>query len=164
MNHPERITAYIDGANLYHGIKALGWKLDYGRFRTWLSEKYGVASAWIFIGLIPKNEPLYRYLQECGFHLAFKEVIYDGIGKPKGNCDADLILEIMKDVHDDAFDRCLIVSSDGDYSSLVRFLIRSDRLEGIISPANKDKCSVLLKRTAARIVYLNDQRSNLEKR
>lgn len=164
MNQSKRIVAYIDGANLYRGVKALGWELDYGRFRKWLSEKYHVESAWIFIGLIPKNELLYRHLQQCGFRLAFKEVIYDGVGKPKGNCDADLVLEVMKNFYDDMFDRCLIVSSDGDYSSLIKFLVETDRLEGLISPAKNSKCSLLLKRTGARIFYLNDQRSILEKR
>jgi|SRR3989338_3105762 len=59
--------AYIDGANLYRGINSFGWKLDYARFRVWLSEKYGVNRAYIFIGLIPKYKDLYVYLQETGF-------------------------------------------------------------------------------------------------
>ena len=32
--------AFIDGANLHKGVNGLGWKLDYERFRVWLSEKY----------------------------------------------------------------------------------------------------------------------------
>ena len=84
--------AYIDGANLHKGVKSSDWRLDYKRFRIWLSEKYGVKNAYIFIGLIPKYKDLYAYLQECGFILIFKEVIYDGDGKAKGNCDADLVL------------------------------------------------------------------------
>ncbi|MBU4369957.1 hypothetical protein KKG58_04350 [Patescibacteria group bacterium] len=91
MKKQENNYAYIDGANLHKGIKELGWKLDYKRFRIWLSEKYGVVRAYIFIGLISKYKDLYTYLQESGFTLIFKEVVYDGSGKPKGNCDADLV-------------------------------------------------------------------------
>ena len=40
--------AYIDGANLHKGVHSLGWKLDYKRFRVWLSEKYGVRVAYLF--------------------------------------------------------------------------------------------------------------------
>lgn len=64
--------AYIDGANLHNGVADFGWKLDYARFRVWLSEKYSVKSAYIFLGLIPKYKELYTYLQKCGFTLIFK--------------------------------------------------------------------------------------------
>jgi len=75
--------AYIDGANLYEALKELGWKLDYFRFRIWLSEKYGIKRAYIFIGLIAKYKELYKYLQKSGYTLIFKEVIYDGSWQAK---------------------------------------------------------------------------------
>ncbi len=153
--------AFIDGANLHRGIKSLDWKLDYKRFRIWLKEKYAVDKAYVFIGLIPKNKDLYTYLQECGFTLIFKEVVYDVDGKAKGNCDADLVLKVTQDVYENLFNKALIVSSDGDYSGLVKFLISKNKLEGILSPSTEKKCSILLKRTDARISYINDQRSIL---
>jgi uncharacterized LabA/DUF88 family protein len=157
--------AYIDGANLHKGTEELGWKMDYKRFRTWLYEKYGVKTAYIFIGLIPKNKGLYERLQEYGFTLKFKEVVYDGeTGKPKGNCDADLVLNATKDVYEGHFDKAIIVASDGDYASLVEFLKEKGTLGSILSPNNPKKCSILLKRTGAPISYLNDQRSLLEAR
>jgi len=96
--------AYIDGANLHEAVKDLGWILDYKRFRIWLTEKYSIKKAYIFIGMIPKNKSLYTYLQECGFTLIYKEVIYDGVGKPKGNCDADLVLQATGDYYENNFD------------------------------------------------------------
>ncbi len=156
--------AYIDGANLHKAVKSLGWALDYQRFRIWLSEKYAVKKAYIFIGLIPKNKNLYAYLQESDFDLIFKEVVYDGKGKPKGNCDADLVLRATRDCYENKFDQALIVSSDGDYASLAEFLHEQDKLLGILSPAPKEKCSILLKRINAKIFYINDKRSILEVR
>jgi len=153
--------AYIDGANLHKGNKELGWELDYKRFRVWLSEKYGVARAYIFIGLISKYKDLYTYLQESGFTLIFKEVIYDGSGKPKGNCDADLVLSATRDAYENNCEKSIIVASDGDYASLVKFLLEKKRLEVILSPNTEKKCSILLKRTGAPIAYLNDQISIL---
>jgi len=154
--------AYIDGANLHQGIKGLGWKLDYKKFRIWLREKYGISVAYLFIGLIPKNKDLYTRLQECGFTLIFKEVVYDGHGKPKGNCDADLVLQVTRDVYENKFGQALIVSSDGDYSKLVKFLQTSKKLIAVLSPSNQKKCSILLKRTGVKITYINDQYSNLQ--
>lgn len=151
-------VAYIDGANLHKGISGLGWKLDYGRFRIWLSEKYKVSQAYLFLGLVPKYKNLYTQLQEQGFTLIFKEVTYDGNGKVKGNCDADIVVRAMRDAYENTFDMAVLVSSDGDYASLVSFLIEKDKLGIILSPAVAEKCSILLKRTGAKIAYLNDQK------
>src|SRR3989344_2174700 len=158
----ENNFAYIDGANLHRGIADFGWKLDYARFRVWLSEKYSVKHAYIFIGLIPRYTDLYKYLQECGFTLVFKEVIYDNDGKAKGNCDADLVLQVVVDSYEKKFDKAVIVSSDGDYASLIKFLLENKKLHTILSPSSPKKCSILLKRTGASISYVNDKRHILE--
>ena len=162
MHKQDNNFEYIDGANLNSALKELGWSLDYKRLRVWLSEKYGVKRAYIFIGLIPKYKNLYTYLQESGYTIVFKEVIYDGSGKPKGNCDADLVLQTTKDAYENNFEKAIIIASDGDYATLVKFLIEKDKLLVILSPSIEKKCSVLLKRTSAKIVYINDKRGILE--
>jgi len=161
MKNQANNSAYIDGANLHKGIASSGWRLDYKRFRVWLSEKYTIRAAYLFIGLIPKYKELYKSLQEFGFTLVFKEVIYDGDGKPKGNCDADLVLQAARDTYENKMDKALIVASDGDYAGLVKFLQEKQKLLGILSPREKEKCSILLKRTGAKIAYIGDQRSHL---
>lgn len=160
----EKNFAYIDGANLHKGVKNLGWKLDYARFRVWLKEKYDVAQANLFIGLIPEYKDLYVRLQEAGFVLIFREVTYDADGKVKGNCDADLVLHAMQGAYENSFDKAVLVSSDGDYAGLVKFLIERGKFETILSAEPVSKCSVLLKRTGAKIAYLNDQKSILKNR
>ena len=162
MKIKQKNFAYIDAANLDKGTKALGWQLDYKRFRIWLEEKYGVAQAYLFIGLVPKYKDLYAHLQEAGFTLIFKETTYDGDGKPKGNCDADLVLKAVQDAYENNFDKAIIVSSDGDYASLIKFLMDKKKIRTILSPSNKDKLSILIKRTGVSIAYIDNQRSILE--
>lgn len=162
MISKENNFAYIDGANLYKGVEISRWRLDYRRFRVWLSEKYGVKRAYIFLGLIPKYKELYKYLQETGFVLVFKEVVYNEQGEPKGNCDADLVLQAVRDAYENKFDKAILVSSDGDYAGLVKFLIERQKFAIILSTHPKDKCSILLKRTGAKISYIKEQRSRLE--
>lgn len=162
MKNKSNNFAYIDGANLHNGIGSLGWNMDYKKFRVWLSEKYGVKSAYMFLGLIPKYKELYKYLQESGFTLVFKEVVYGGDGKPKGNCDADLVLQTVVDAYEDKFDKAVIVSSDGDYAGMIKFLNEKEKLLVVISPSNEKKCSILLKRTGVKISYINNQKLNLE--
>jgi len=162
MKNKSNNFAYIDGANLHKGVESSGWSLDYRRLRIWLSEKYGAKKTYIFLGLIPRYKELYKYLQEAGFVLVFKEIIYNDQGEPKGNCDADLVLQVVCDAYEGRFDKAVIVSSDGDYASLIKFLQNRQKLSAILSTHPKDKCSILLKRTGAKISYINDQRSNLE--
>jgi len=162
-NRKQNNIAYIDGANLHKGMGDLGWSLNYKRFRVWLTEKYNIKEAYIFIGLIPKYKDLYSYLQECGYILIFKEVTYDIEGKAKGNCDADLVLKIMQDFYENKFDQASIITSDGDYASLIKMLFEKEKLRVILSPSIEKKCSILLKRIGAPITYINSVRNILEK-
>ena len=162
MINKENNFAYIDAANLHKGVQNLHWQLDYHRFRVWLKEKYGVTQAYLFIGLVPKYKDLYTHLQEVGYTLVFKDVTYDGSGKVKGNCDAELVLRATRDAFESAHHKAVIVSSDGDYAGLVNFLQERGKLLTIISPAVAEKCSILLKRTGAKIAYVSAQKEILD--
>ena len=153
--------AYIDGANLHKSIGALGWKLDYRAFRRWLEQKYKVDAVYLFIGLVPQNKDLYMRLQEYGYILVYKEITYDGDGKVKGNCDADIVVKVMRDAYENSFDAAVLVSSDGDYASLVSFLIEKRKIKIVLSPYETKKCSILLKRTGVSIGYISEHRSIL---
>ncbi len=160
MKNTKNNYAYIDGANLYKGIGELGWDLDYARFRVWLKDKYDVSKAYLFIGLIPKNKSLYTYLQESGFTLIFKETTYDADGKAKGNCDAELVLNAMRDFYEAKFDKAVLVTGDGDFACLATFLLENSKLGVIIAPDSK-KCSYFLRRIQTPIVYLKGLRHKL---
>ena len=158
----ENNYAYIDGANLHRGVASLGWKLDYKRFKVWLLEKYGVKTAYLFLGLIPKYKELYKYLQECGFVLIYKQVTYNETGTIKGNCDAILVLDVVSDFYEKKYDKAVIVSCDGDYAELVEFLKKKGALLSVVSPSNK--CSYLLRQQNIPLLYLDTQRKKLEKK
>jgi len=152
--------AFIDSQNLNLGIQKLGWKLDYRRFRVYLEEKYGVKKAYVFIGFVALNQSLYDHLQEAGFILKFKPTIPDENGKIKGNIDADLVLRVMLELND--FDKAVIVSSDGDFYSLVQYLYENNKLKVVLSPS-EEYCSSLLKQTAKeKIWFMDNLRDKLE--
>src|SRR3989338_6262777 len=136
----ENNFAYIDGANLHKGVADLGWKIDYKRLRLWLNNKYQVKRAYLFLGLIPRYKDLYTYLQEVGFTLVFKETTYDGDGKAKGNCDAELVLRATCDAYESKFHQTLLVTGDGDFACLALFLLEKKKLKALMAPNNK-KCS-----------------------
>ena len=39
--------AFIDAQNVHLGIKSLGWKIDWKKFRVYLKDKYKVANAYL---------------------------------------------------------------------------------------------------------------------
>jgi len=152
--------AFIDSQNLNLGINKLNWKLDFKKFRIYLKEKYKISQAFLFIGFIPENQDLYSSLQKNGYILIFKPVLFDSDQKPKGNVDADLVLQTM--IEFDNFDQAIIVSSDGDFYCLVKYLYEKGKLFKVISPDVKN-CSKLLKKTAKeKIVFMDNLRKKLE--
>lgn len=160
MRKKENNYAFIDSQNLNLGIQKLGWKLDYRRFRIYLAENYGVTKAYMFIGFVALNQSLYDNLQEAGFILKFKPTIPDADGKIKGNIDADLVLQAALDALE--YDAAVIVSSDGDFYSLVQHLYGIKKLKVVLSP-DIEMASSLLKQTAReRMNFMNNLRGLLE--
>lgn len=152
--------AFIDSQNLNLGIKSLGWKLDFFKFRKYLKEKYSVITAYIFIGYVPQNQDLYSGLQKAGYVLVLKPTIPDKEGRIKGNVDADLVLQTMLDY--EKYDQAIIVSSDGDFYSLVKYLYGAHKLKFVMSPYT-NTCSDLLKKSAKeKIVFMNNLKQKLE--
>ena len=133
-----KIYAFIDGNNLYLGAKSQGINLHYGDFRLYLRNRLGVDKAFLFIGYNPDNTPLYKKLQSYGYILIFKPTIsYMENGKRtmKGNVDAELVLHSAAIEYKD-YDKAIIVTSDGDFTCLVQYLIENDKLARIIAPTN----------------------------
>lgn len=152
--------AFIDSQNLNLGIKSLGWKLDFVKFRRYLKEKYSVTIAYLFIGYVPQNQDLYSFLQKNGYVLVLKPTIPDDAGNIKGNVDADLVLRAMIDFQ--KYDKAIIVTSDGDFYSLVKYLRDNEKLKFVMSPYVKT-CSSLLKKSAKEsIIFMDNLRKKLE--
>jgi uncharacterized LabA/DUF88 family protein len=146
--------AFIDSQNLVMSFKDMGWMLDYQRFRVYLSEKYHVTKAYLFIGFIGKNSNLYRSLQEKGYVLIFKPTLKYKDGTVKGNCDAELVLQAMIDYK--VYHQAVIITGDGDFHCLVQYLIENNKLQKLLIP-NQKKYSALLKRfPSGSLSFLSD--------
>ena len=159
MQNNRNNFAFIDWANLHKGLEELGWSLDYSRFRVWLSEKYGITKAYLFLGFLSSKKDLYLRLNEAGFTLIYKEITYGDGGRLKGNCDADLVLGAVIDYYELCFDKAVLISSDGDFAGLVGFLKKKDAFLSLISP--HEKCSLLLRKLNIPVLYLDTQRNAL---
>lgn len=167
------VYAFIDSQNLNVGTQKFGWKMNWARFRTWLSEEYGVTKAFMFIGYLPENEALYEQMHDAGFMVVLKQT-YDmtkvreeakepveGIKEEKrpikGNIDADLVLWAMKELSN--YDKAIIVSGDGDFFSLVEYLESKKRLMHILTPSGH--YSQLYNRYESYVVRLDNYKRTL---
>ena len=160
MEYPKNNYAYIDGANLHKGVNELGWRLDYIRLRIWLTEKYNIFRAYIFLGFIVDNQDLYNYLHRAGFILIFRQITYETNGKPKGNCDSELVLKVVVYFYEKKFKKAVVISGDGDFACLALFLLNKKVLKTIIAPSNRN-CSFLIRRIQGPLVFLNEFKDRL---
>ncbi len=169
----EKIFVFIDSQNLnlgtskdiYNKKRELiykGWKLDYRKFYKYLSDKFRVKKVFLFIGYIKENEKLYRYLKNCGYELVYKPTTKDGFGKPKGNVDAELVL-YSSALEFDNYDKAVIVSGDGDFYCLLKFLKEKKKLLKLIIP-NRVSASTLLSEFEEYKVFIQREKDKLEKR
>jgi uncharacterized LabA/DUF88 family protein len=150
----ERVFAFIDSQNLNLGTSKdlynryrkkiySGWKLDFKKFRRYLSDKFRVSKAFIFIGYIENNQKLYKKLESYGYELVFKPTTIDVEGKPKGNVDAELVLHSAA-IQFSNYDKAVVVSGDGNFHCLYEYLIDKNKLLKILIPNRISSSSLLI--------------------
>jgi len=152
--------AFIDAQNLYRAVRDAGWEIDYRKLRLWLKNKFSVDKAIMFFGYVKKNESLYTYLRSCGFELYFRDVEEDG-GYMKGNVDIDITIAVLDALGE--YKKAYLITSDGDFYTLVKRLAEKDKLGGVISPHEKT-CSRFLKLASrGKISYIEKSKHKLIK-
>jgi uncharacterized LabA/DUF88 family protein len=134
-----RNYVFIDGNNLYLGAKSQNINLDYKKLRLYLTNKFNADKVFIFIGYDPNNTTLYSYLQKVGYILVHKPtIIYTENGKRqmKGNVDAELVLYSAA-IEFKNYHKAIVITSDGDFACLIKFLLDNQKLEKVITPTKK---------------------------
>jgi uncharacterized LabA/DUF88 family protein len=130
--------AFIDGQNLTKGTleARVPWKVDLKKFRTFLSEKYGVKQAFYFIGVYdPKYDNMYKFMEMSGYKVVFRDHSKSAVGKKKGNVDTDIVFSVMDAVYRRKINgKIVLVSGDGDYKKMVDRLVKDRKLRTIMFP------------------------------
>ena len=158
MSGSRQAYAFIDGQNLHLSIRNQGWTLDYRAFRQYLADKFRVSKAFYFIGFLATNADLYECLQREGYILVFKPTLMVR-GVLKGNVDAELVLHAM--VEYENYEQAVIVSGDGDFHCLVKYLKTKGKLGKLVVP-DDTRYSSLYRNYRSDIMGLNKLRGKLE--
>lgn len=161
-SNKETVFAFIDAQNIAKGIETAGWKINWSTFRKWLVKHYNVSEAHMYIGYMVDNRDLYLQLNNNGFIINLKEIlpapnsISSASSEVKGNVDVDLTIGVWQEFNN--YDKAIIVSGDGDFSSLIQHLRDQNKLSAIIVP---QLYSSLFKQFDEYIVELSNYKEEL---
>jgi len=146
MQENQKNIAFVDGQNLHLGTTKhpdLPWRIDLARFRVYLTEKYSIDTAYYYLGYpSAQNNDLYEELQSAGFVIRFRDHVPNSLSAKKGNVDTDIVFDIMLAIYKNEIKNVLLVSGDGDYAKMVRFLVKEKKLLKLLFP-NQKRASAL---------------------
>jgi uncharacterized LabA/DUF88 family protein len=103
-------------------------------------------------------------LQKAGFILVYKPVIeriVEGRRVTKGNVDAELVLHAAA-IEYGNYDKAVIVTNDGDFLCLVKYLTENGKLKIMLAP--NAKYSTLFRPYNEAILTMDKLRGSLEKK
>ena len=122
----EKTALFIDGANLYHTAKSLGFDIDYKRLLREFQSRGYLMRAFYYTAVTEDQEfssirPLIDWLDYNGYTVvtkATKEFVdQTGRRKVKGNMDIELAVDAMELAKH--IDHMVLFSGNGDFSALV---------------------------------------------
>ena len=140
-----RNAAYVDGQNLNLSTGSDEWDVDWGELVRHLRERYGVGTVYYFPGYRKKvQEKMYEKMEQAGFTLVFKEYDETQTSVKKGDVDAFMMFTILTDLFErgDSFEKIVLISGDGDFYVLVKFLLERGRFEKMLLPTRKSASSL----------------------
>ncbi len=80
--------------------------------------------------------------------------------KVKGNCDGEMILQAMIDFNN--YDKALLITGDGDFYCLIRYLKENGKLLIILAPSRKNCSSIVRKVAMDKLRFVCDLRGKIE--
>ena len=141
----QRVVVYIDGFNLYYGLKSKGWKryywLDLDAFATQLLQTgYSLEIVHYFTAKVVEDaydpaKPMRQgaYLDALttlpnvrvhyGYFLPKQQRCHScgtaAMTYEEKMTDVNIAVKLIEDAHDDAFDTAILISGDGDLAGPV---------------------------------------------
>ena len=171
--HPqERIGLFIDGANLYATVRALGFDIDYKRLLETFQAEGRLIRALYYTALIEDQEyspirPLVDWLDYNGYTMVTKPTkeFTDSSGrrKLKGNMDIELAVDVME--MSEKLDHVVLFSGDGDFRRLVEAVQRKGVRVTVVSTVRSQPPMVAdeLRRQADCFIDLYDLMPDIER-
>jgi uncharacterized LabA/DUF88 family protein len=131
---------FIDGVNLHHTAKALGFEIDYGKLLAEFQSRATVLWAFFYAVIVERQEyssiqPLLGWLAYNGFTVVSKPVkeLVDPTGrrKTKGSMGIEIAVDAMRlAAH---LDHMVLFSGNGDFHPLIKSVQRKGVRVSVVS-------------------------------
>ncbi|MFX1284849.1 MAG: NYN domain-containing protein [Promethearchaeota archaeon] len=135
-----RIALFIDGGNLYHAAKLLGFKVDFLRLKTYfVSKEMNLFQAFYYSAYDPSEGFIMKildWLRYNGFTVVTKEVKKITHSYIKGNMDVELVVDMLLNL--DRYDIAVLFSGDGDFTRCVSELQKNSKHIWVVSTEKSD--------------------------
>ena len=159
----EKLRSYIfiDASNIHYYLKDEGWRINWDKFQAHYKNIFQDPCFYYYEGIISKgcyfdNHPghgiqdfidakkrkqrYFKYLRQYNYRVRHKPVarIYDnttGRFKHKCNFDVELTIDAIDNLNN--FDVFILVSGDGDFEKLVKYLKSKKKRTIVIAPKNR---------------------------
>jgi uncharacterized LabA/DUF88 family protein len=164
--HPEeKVSIFIDGANLYAAARGIQVDLDYKRLLVELRRRARLIRAYYYTAIVEDQEvspirPLIDWLDYNGYSVVTKPAreYTDAMGRRrfKGNMDIEIAVDMMQAAA--YVDHAILFSGDGDFVSLVEALQRKGVRVSVVSTVKSQPPMIAddLRRAADHYVELSE--------
>lgn len=179
-----RSYIFIDASNIHYYLKDEGWKVDWIKFKDHYKSVFQDPCFYYYEGIVSKgvyfdNNPhdniqdfiaakkskqnFFKFLKKHDYKVRHKPVsrVYDntsGQFKHKCNFDVELTIDAIDNI--DNYDVFSLISGDGDFEKLVKYLKSKFKKTIIIAP--KDRLSINLKKAANITININTIKDSIK--
>lgn len=130
----KKVGIFGDNANLYHAYQKYGWRVDFEKFKEFISQYCDLEFINYYLVIPAKNDIVYhgtqRFLKKIEPFVTIKkkELKYTPVGGQvvkKGNMDVEIVLDVVRTV--DNLDVIIIVSGDSDFLELKNYVVYENK-------------------------------------
>ncbi len=174
----ERVIAYVDGYNLYYGLKTMGWKHLYwlniqAMVKQLLRENQDLVATKYFTTIVKR--PLDKNKRQMVFLEALQtlenfQIFYGHFLSSTVTCsncghtyethhekmtDVSIAVELMSDAYQDRFDVSLLITADSDLVGLVRTVQHLFSQKRVVIAFPPGRSSAALRSEANRVIHVD---------
>ena len=127
----KKLGIFCDNANLYYAYRKYGWRVDFKKFRKFISQYCDLQFINFYVVIPAKNDIVFhgtqRFLKKVKpfVDIKKKELKYTPVGGQvvkKGNMDVEIVLDVVRTVDD--LDVIVIMSGDSDFYELKNYVVK----------------------------------------
>lgn len=163
---PEKIALFIDAGNLAYMAKAMGFQIDFKKFRSFfMTRDTRLVYAGYFTAVREMDghrelQPLIDWLQDHGYNVIQKPTKEyarnDGSIKVKGNMDMEMAVGMIAMY--EFVDRIVLVTGDGDFKPVVEYIQNRGCPITVVGGRSSRMLSSDLAKVANQVIDLADVR------